>query len=967
MSLVSGPGRARPTTTDLPNELRFVVEKHVQYIQSLDKRKDELEYWLTEHLRLNGVYWGLTALHLLGHPDALPRQQTIDFVLACQHDNGGFGAAPGHDAHMLYTVSAIQVLVTVDALDDLDDRGKAGRQGVGSYISQLQNHDDGSFAGDEWGESDTRFLFGALNALSLLQLLPLIDMSKAISYVQACANCDGGYGVSPGAESHAGQIFVCVGALSIAGRLDLVDQARLGGWLSERQIDAGGFNGRPEKLEDVCYSWWVGSSLAMIGKLHWIDKAGLTEYILRCQDPELGGLADRPGDMVDVFHTVFAIAGLSLIGFPNIEPVDPVYCMPKKIVDKALGRQDPATRTQLDIYDQWYTDNQIEKLLSQRMVLKDSKRPNGTARATNKPRLASTKPSKVSRVASKIKGSAKPEKSLSKADPDNVIDPRLSQVPSASVQQSTSPDPSASPSSPGLDITSVYRAPVPRMRTFHTPNSTPVSPEEFHNQLLSASKIFAATEDLGDDPETESEQEHLGANPHRKPSYPELPTTEPVAVSSQVETGKPPCRRSARGRPRRGEGNGEKDVETEEEFIPKTPELKGVCYPGMSLFDSASLDAQRKRNQRKSDSLIAQIEQESFEVKCDEYIYWPDGSLKMCRFITGDVQSTPPKESTPPPLPPKRRRGRKPKVADNTVGRRKLKRAKEMQIPEELEPFAVKRETSMSQSLGWPDQSSNMDDTFSGTFDHTATRPWTEAEDSEWLLNTGAPILGNHRLTPLSLGEEADAASDPVKAIQNPLPFASGQENYGSARAYPSWKGGDAAKFTSSSKGTRKSLAPSAYGELSRESTERTTLGPQATCSVAKLEKENMPPERGNPKPSSEWSTHGVYHAGSHHRYTMIKGDEDPQVFNSLPAEMAFAGLGTPPVYRMSLNPLNPNAHLRQSLPFSNNYTPFEGAGLPDYLSHDNITRQMRQKPVVDGNCDKQSSKRTSGYWKPHD
>lgn len=44
----------------------------------------------------------------------------------------------------------------------------------------------------------------------------------------------------------------------------------------------------------------------------------------RAQDPEQGGFADRPGDMVDVFHTVFAVAGLSLLGFPELEPVDPI-------------------------------------------------------------------------------------------------------------------------------------------------------------------------------------------------------------------------------------------------------------------------------------------------------------------------------------------------------------------------------------------------------------------------------------------------------------------------------------------------------------------------------------------------------------------------------------------------------------------------------------------------------------------
>lgn len=126
-------------------------------------------------------------------------------------------------------------------------------------------------------------MYGALNALSLMGLLDLIDVDKAVQHVHACANFDGGYGTSPGAESHAGQVFTCVGALTIAGRLDLVDRDKLGAWLSERQLKNGGLNGRPEKKEDVCYSWWVMSAMAMLDKLHWIDGDKLTKFILQCQ------------------------------------------------------------------------------------------------------------------------------------------------------------------------------------------------------------------------------------------------------------------------------------------------------------------------------------------------------------------------------------------------------------------------------------------------------------------------------------------------------------------------------------------------------------------------------------------------------------------------------------------------------------------------------------------------------------
>lgn len=164
-----------------------------------------------------------------------------------------------------------------------------------------------------------------------------MDVDKAVNYIVSCANFDGGYGVGPGAESHSGQIFTCVAALSIAGRRDLVDDDKLGRWLSERQLPNGGFNGRPEKHEDVCYSWWVLSSLEMIGRTHWIDREKLIEFILSCQDLELGGLSDRPGNMVDVWHTLFGITGLSLLGYSGVDAVDPVYCLPRSTVERVEG------------------------------------------------------------------------------------------------------------------------------------------------------------------------------------------------------------------------------------------------------------------------------------------------------------------------------------------------------------------------------------------------------------------------------------------------------------------------------------------------------------------------------------------------------------------------------------------------------------------------------------------------------
>ncbi|KAK9470269.1 terpenoid cyclases/protein prenyltransferase alpha-alpha toroid [Dipodascopsis tothii] len=313
---------------------QFYREKHIAYVQSLDKKQDELEYWLSEHLRMNGIYWGLTALQLMKAGDALPRDEMIAYVLSCQHANGGFGAHPGHDAHILSTLSAVQILFMQDALDRID------ADAVASYVAGLQRP-DGVVAGDEYGEVDTRFVYVALNCLSILGKLDRLDVDGAVGFIDRCKNYDGGYGMVPGAESHAAQIFTCLGALAIAGRLDLVDRDLLSWWLCERQLPTGGLNGRPEKLPDVCYSWWVLSSLDMLGRVDWVDGAALREFILGAQDDEAGGMADRAGDVADVFHTCFGVAGLALLGHDGLDAVNAVYCLPQRMMGRVATPAPP--------------------------------------------------------------------------------------------------------------------------------------------------------------------------------------------------------------------------------------------------------------------------------------------------------------------------------------------------------------------------------------------------------------------------------------------------------------------------------------------------------------------------------------------------------------------------------------------------------------------------------------------------
>ncbi|KAG8544675.1 hypothetical protein GDO81_022070, partial [Engystomops pustulosus] len=144
-------------------------------------------------------------------------------------------------------------------------------------------------------------------------------------------NVDWWFSAAAGSESHPGRSIVAQDFWP--SQITCTNKRRFTGlWLCERQLPSGGLTDAPKSLPDVCYSWWVLASLKIIGRLHWIDREKLRLFILACQDEETGGFADRPGDMVDPFHTLFGIAGLSLLGEEVIKPVNPVFCMPEEVL-----------------------------------------------------------------------------------------------------------------------------------------------------------------------------------------------------------------------------------------------------------------------------------------------------------------------------------------------------------------------------------------------------------------------------------------------------------------------------------------------------------------------------------------------------------------------------------------------------------------------------------------------------------
>ena len=101
----------------------------------------------------------------------------------------------------------------------------------------------------------------------------------------------------------------------------------------------------------------------------------------------------------------------------------------------------------------------------------------------------------------------------------------------------------------------------------------------------------------------------------------------------------------------------------------KTSKLKGIIWPGMRLFDAASPEGVRMRNQRKKFEISGALERSSQQTQPTEVIYYgATWAVKEGRVIDGEVHSPPP-EGLPPPAKRPRRRALAEKSANEIIGK----------------------------------------------------------------------------------------------------------------------------------------------------------------------------------------------------------------------------------------------------------------------------------------------------------
>ncbi|CAM9779071.1 unnamed protein product, partial [Ectocarpus fasciculatus] len=338
----------------------FEWDKHAGFFhRSLLNPGLPRQYTTADTQRTTLAYFCVTGLDLLGKLDSscteADRTAVKRWVLAQQvaggdwrqrgFRGGSFGVAAepsqrigkkydADEGNLAATYSALATLVALD-VDLTSMHTGVDSDAIVRALGSLQQ-EDGSFkASASDSTCDIRFTYCACAVSTILGNWSGVDRRKAAEYVERCYDFDGGIGMAPGREACAGPTYCAVASLKLLGVLEKLPIPRRQGlleWCVNRQ--GTGFQGRPNKTEDSCCSFWVGATLALLDGLDLVDEAQARQFHVSCQNRTCGGFAKAPGVSPDLLHSFYSISWLSLAGETGVREMDAALGVTKR----AAGR-----------------------------------------------------------------------------------------------------------------------------------------------------------------------------------------------------------------------------------------------------------------------------------------------------------------------------------------------------------------------------------------------------------------------------------------------------------------------------------------------------------------------------------------------------------------------------------------------------------------------------------------------------
>lgn len=331
----------------LYDNLKIFRNEHFDFVKRMYKNKSALGRKSETFSIWNPAYF-LFPLIVLDYEDKDElRKYKDDCITYLRNRIGKEGVFSGFYLDNPHVVTNYAVLMAIALIGMEEGYKLVDRQKTYKFLMSLKLP-NGAFMTSRDMEYDLRSTFTAvLIAYEYNILTPELKEGVA-EYVFSCVNEDGGFSPRPGCESHAGYVHSAIGILYLLNRLDDINLNSVIRWIAERQMQfSGGFQGRPNKLVDSCYSWWIGSSSRIISEHLNIEPfwnvEAMTDYLVRSAQALSGGFRDHQPTSPNYFHTLYGLAGLCVSGLRSfgegedhieLPILDNLVCCPKDLVEK---------------------------------------------------------------------------------------------------------------------------------------------------------------------------------------------------------------------------------------------------------------------------------------------------------------------------------------------------------------------------------------------------------------------------------------------------------------------------------------------------------------------------------------------------------------------------------------------------------------------------------------------------------
>jgi geranylgeranyl transferase type-1 subunit beta len=235
---------------------------------------------------------------------------------------------PYDHVHITMTMtSLLSLLILGDDLENVE------RSKIASSLVHLQLPNGAFLATRLSTENDLRFVYCACVVAFILNDWSGINKDLCTNFILQCRTYEYAFGQIPGAEAHGGSTFCATAALSLMDRLnDLDHQDDLIRWCLQRQNE--GFNGRPNKPDDSCYSWWIGATLKLLNKDFLINIDQNQIFLHATESKRTGGFSKWPDSTADPLHSYLSLASLSLMKHDNLKSIHPALIVSIDIFER---------------------------------------------------------------------------------------------------------------------------------------------------------------------------------------------------------------------------------------------------------------------------------------------------------------------------------------------------------------------------------------------------------------------------------------------------------------------------------------------------------------------------------------------------------------------------------------------------------------------------------------------------------